>query len=220
MTNNIYEIALSQDIINKFIDLSQNGNKTFMKDLSIIEEQKKVKKILNDFMDTDGFHYSNIFNHKNPFTIHSDISSKKKSILLIPISSDKDQKFVIFDQTVKSDSEVSWIYNIFDDKTEEELKEMYYESSLRTRPCDTEFVEGCTSLPISTELYKHLPYSQDLYHGLTGFAWDYTIGKALLFPANRIHATGKMKSSKIGCTVQFSVTTDNLEISKEKHILF
>lgn len=219
MTDHVFEIILPDNTLKKFIDLSLNGNKTFMKDLSIIEEQDKVKQILNDFIDTNSFHYSNIFNHINPFTIHSDISSKKKSILLIPIDSHKDQKFILFNQTVVSDKEVSWIYNIFDDKSDQELKEMYYESSLRSRPCDSDFVLGCTNLPISEKLFKHLPYSRNLYHGLSGIVWDYTPGKALLFPANRLHATGRMKSSKIGCTVQFGFTTNNLEISAEKHIL-
>lgn len=212
------EITLSQDILSQLIDLSVNGNKTYMKDLSIIEEQDKVKHILKNIIDTKYFHYSNIFNHISPFTIHSDISHKKKSILLIPIHAHKDQKFIVFDQTVDSDKEVSWIYNIFDDKTDEELKEMYYESSLRTRPCDSDFVKGCTNLPIDDSLFEHLPYTQDLYHGLTGKIWSYTPGKALLFPANRIHATGKMLSSKIGCTVQFSAATNNLEILTETHI--
>lgn len=215
MTDKIYELNLTQEVLKEFIDLSINGNKTLMKDLSIIEEQDKVKNILNKFIDTTSFHYSNIFNHLTPFTIHSDVSDKKKSILLIPIQAHIDQKFIVFDQTVKSEKEVSWIYNVFDDKSEEELKAMYYESSLRVRPCDSEFVYGCTDDHIKEELYKHLPYSRNLYYGLSGFAWDYKPGKALLFPANRLHATGRMKSSKIGCTVQFKDSTSNLEISKE-----
>jgi hypothetical protein len=215
--NEMIEITLPKDILNQLINLSINGDKTHMKDLSIIEEQDKIKDILKKFIDIKYFHYSNIFNHESPFTIHCDISAKKKSILLIPIQAYKEQKFIVFDQTVDSDKEVSWIYNIFDDKTDLELKEMYYESSLRTRPCDTDFVKGCTGLSIDEQLFEYLPYTKDLYHGLTGKAWSYTPGKALLFPANRIHATGKMQSSKIGCTIQF--TTDNLEISAKTRIL-
>ena len=215
----IYELDIPFTVLNKLRDLSYNGKKTFLKDLSIIEEQEKIKTILNDFIDISSFHYANLFNHQTPFTIHSDISNKKKSILLIPIDASIDQKFIVFDQIVKSDTEVSWIYNIFDDKTDEELKEMYYESALKTRPCDTECVKGCTQLPISNQLYQYLPFSRELYYGLSGFVWDYTPGKALLFPANQIHATGKMKSSKIGCTVQFKNSTNNLETLTSKRIL-
>ena len=96
---------------------------------------------------------------------------------------------------------------------------MYYESAQKTRPYDTENVVDCINKPISDELYKHLPYTKDLYFGLTGSTWDYTPGTALLFSANRIHATGKMKSPKIGCTIQFRDSIDNLRTSLKAHIL-
>lgn len=214
------ELEIPDSVVKKFLDLSLNGERTQFKDLSIIEEQHKIRDIISTVITTDFFHYGNLFNHSSPFTIHSDISHKKKAILLIPIAASSNQKFVVFDQTVDSQKEVSWIYNIFDDKTDDELKEMYYESSLRSRPFDTPTVKNLTESPISDDLFQHLPYSKDLYHGLTGFAWDYTPGKALLFPANRIHATGKMESSKIGCTIQFSESIDNLEILTSTHNLF
>jgi len=219
MNNFVYEIDIPPVTLKKLEDLSKNGEKTFMEDLSIVEDQENIKLYLKDFININSFHYANLFNHKNPFTIHSDISYKKKSILLIPIKAHKDQKFILFDQIVESDKEVSWIYNIFKDKTDQELKDMYYESALRTRPCETQCVKGCTGFPIDEELFKFLPYTKELYFGLTGFSWDYKPGKALLFPANRLHATGKMKSKKIGCTVQFTESINNLGILTEKHIL-
>lgn len=219
MHNNIYELEISECVLNKFINLSQKGKKTHMKDLSIIEEQEKIKELISEIINIDSFHYANLFNHSKPFAVHSDISYKKKAILLIPIAAHSDQKFIVFDQTVNSNHEVSWIYNIFDDKSEEELRDMYYDSALKVRPVDCKFVNNCVKDYISEKLYKELPYSKELYYGLTGFAWKYTPGKALLFPANRIHATGKMKSKKIGCTVQFKEPVNNLEILTTKRIL-
>ena len=190
-----------------------------MQGVSIIEEQSLIKNAAASIIDVTCYHYGNIFSHNEPFAMHSDISDKKKSILLIPITAHTDQKFVVFDQTINQDSPISWIYNIFDDKTDEELKAMYYQSSHRSRPCDTQNVKGITAKPIDDELYQHLPFSKDFYFGMTGVAWDYTPGRALLFDANRIHATGKMQSSKIGCTIQFTDSIDNLRMSLKERIL-
>lgn len=206
-------LELSEEILKKFTDIANNSKKTVMENVSIIEEQEEIKSACSSILDIDSYHYGNVFSHREPFTIHSDISNKKKTILLIPISAHKTQKFVVFDQTINQDKPVSWIYNIFDDKTEEELEKMYYSSSLRTRPYDTPNVKNLVNNPISDELYQHLPFSKELYYGLTGVAWDYKPGTALLFEANRIHATGKMLSSKIGCTIQFTDSIDTLRSS-------
>lgn len=213
------ELDVPLDVLEKFKQLSCSGEKTTMKDLSIIEEQENIKQLASSIIDTTYYHYGNIFNHNTPFAIHSDISDKKKSILLIPIDAHKEQKFVIFDQTINQDVPISWIYNIFDDKTDIELKEMYYETAIKSRPFDTANVKNCSKLPICKQLYQHLPYCIELYHGLTGYVWDYKPGKALLFAANRIHATGRMKSSKVGCTIQFTELLNNLEILTKTHTL-
>ena len=213
------ELNIPLDILEKFKQLSCSGEKTTMKDLSIIEEQENIKQTVSSIIDTTYYHYGNIFNHNTPFAIHSDISDKKKSILLIPIDAHKEQKFIVFDQTINQDIPISWIYNIFDDKTDDELKEMYYDTATKSRPYDTVAVKNCIDSPVCEELYDYLPYSKDLYYGLTGRVWHYTPGKALLFAANRIHATGKMKSSKIGCTIQFTASLDNLEILTKTHTL-
>jgi hypothetical protein len=124
---------------------------------------------------------------------------------------------VIFDQRLDSDVSMSWIHDIFSDKTDEELKEMYYDKSLRCRPCDSPQVKGCTDQPVADELFEYLPYSKDLYHGLTGYAWKYTVGKALLFDADMLHATGRMNSPKIGCTVHFTTPIAELNTTMDKH---
>lgn len=213
------EINLPSDIVKDMLDLSSSGKKTEMKNVSIIEEQDKIKNIVSKIINTKHYFYGNIFNHTDPFCIHSDISTKKKSILLIPIQADVTQTFIVFDQILENNAPMSWIYNVFDDKTDQELKEMYYESSLKCRPYDTPEVKGCLNKDIDDILFDYLPYSKELYYGLTGRVWHYKPGKALLFDANRLHATGKMKSPKIGCTIQFTETIDNLEILKETHIL-
>lgn len=200
----IYELDVPHSVLDNLINLSSNGKKTEMTDLSIIEEQDKIKDIVSNLVDTSSYFYGNLFNHSNPFTIHSDVSSKKKTILLIPINAADDQKFVLFHQQLLRDKEMSWIYDVFSDKSEDELKAMYYHTASKSRPCDTQEVVGCINEPVSEELFRYLPYTRDLYYGLTGWAWDYKPGKALLFPASIIHATGRMVSPKIGCTIQFT----------------
>ena len=68
-------------------------------------------------------------------------------------------------------------------------------------------------------MFKYLPFTRDLYYGLTGKVWKYKPGKALLFDANRLHATGRMSEPKIGCTIQFTSPVSNLEISAKTRIL-
>jgi len=213
------EIDLPANVVKEFKLLAINGKKNEMKNVSIIEDETSIKSIINSFIDTNSFFAATLFNHTEPFTIHSDVSNLKKSILLCPIQASSDQVFVVFDQTLKSNTPKSWIGNIFDDKTDEELKEMYYHNSLKCRPYDTEEVQGCTNEPIADDLYKYLPYTKDLYYGLTGRVWHYKPGKALLFDADRIHATGRMYGPKIGCTIQFTDPIDSLDISAETHNL-
>lgn len=213
-------LKLPNGVLEKFKTLIETEqNKIHKKGAFIIENQEAIQSIISEFIDISSFHYSTIFSHSDPFTIHSDISDKKKTIMLIPIEAHPTQKFVVFDQTINQNQPISWIYNIFNDKTDEELKEMYYESAHKTRPYDTPNVIGCIDKDVDNQLFQSLPYSKDLYYGLTGTAWNYTPGNALLFAANRIHATGRMSAPKIGCTVQFRDSIDNLQTSLKAHIL-
>jgi|GEM_PF-1533070 hypothetical protein len=213
----MFEFSLPIHILEKFKKLSTHGNKKEMKDVSIVEEQDEIKEIISEIISVESYHYGNIFAHNSPFAIHSDISDKKKTILLIPIDAAEDQTFVVFDQTINQDKPISWIYNIFNDKTDDELKEMYYDTAYKIRPCDTQNVVGCTNSPVTEEIFKHLPFTKDLYYGLTGTVWKYTPGNALLFDANRIHATGKMSKPKIGCTIQFRDSIEVLASSLSAH---
>jgi hypothetical protein len=213
------EIDLPKQAVYDFKRLSETGNKIVMKNASIIEEDDSVKSIIQGFVSTESFYASTLFNHTVPFAIHSDLNHEKKSILLCPIQASEDQTFIVFDQTLQHNAPMSWIHNIFDDKTDKELKEMYYHTSLKCRPCDTPEVKGCTNSPISSQLFKYLPFTRDLYYGLTGKVWKYKPGKALLFDANRLHATGRMSEPKIGCTIQFTSPISNLEISTKTRIL-
>lgn len=201
---------LPNGILEQLVMLSETGNATGMQGLSIIEEQDKIKGIVSEFMDVSSYHYGNLFSHDDPFTMHADISDKKRTILLMPIDAAADQHFVVFDQTVEQMTPVSWIWNIFDDLTDEELAARYYLSALKSRPYEYTNTRNLTDEPCPDELFEHLPYSRDFYYGMTGKAWPYKPGHALLFPANHIHATGRMSTPKIGCTVQFNVDYDQV----------
>jgi hypothetical protein len=204
------EFDLPPETLEQLIELSVTGKASEMYELSIIEEQEKIKNIISSFIDTKHYHYGNLFSHINPFTIHADISDKKQTIMLMPISAAPSQHFIVFDQTINSPSPVSWIWNIFDDKTDKELEEMYYLSALKSRPCEYKNISGLTNKPIDDGLMQHLPYSKEFYYSLSGKAWPYTPGKALIFSAVHPHATGIMQSPKIGCTVQFNVSYEQV----------
>jgi hypothetical protein len=214
-------INIDNNILEKFYNLIKNPvNKTEMKDLFIIEDQEGIKNIISEIIDTNSYYYGNIFSHKDPFTIHSDVCDKKKTIMLIPVEAHVTQKFIVFDQTINQTTPVSWIHDVFNNKTDQELKEMYYDNSLKSRPYEHENVRNLSNMPISNDLYQHLPYTKDLYFGLTGHSWNYIPGTALLFDANRIHATGIMNSPKIGCTIQFTESLETLQTSLKAHIQF
>jgi hypothetical protein len=214
----MFEIDLPHGVVDKFVQLSTSGNKNTMKNVSVITSQKDINNIISEFVDTSTVVVGNLFNHSDPFTVHSDMKTSKKTILLMPIATqDPDQRFVVFDQRLDNAVSMSWIHDVFFDKTDTELKEMYYDMSLRCRPCDTPEVTGCTDHPVADELFEYLPYSKDLYHGLTGYAWKYTIGKALLFDADMLHATGRMNGPKIGCTVHFNTPIAELTTTMYKH---
>jgi len=217
------EIDLPDNILEKLLHLSQHGNASEMHELSIIEEQDRIESIVSEFIDTTYYHYGNLFSHINPFTTHADISDLKQTIMLMPISADPSQHFVVFDQKINNLSPVSWIWNLFDDKTDQELEDMYYLSALKSRPCEYPNISGLTNSSIDPELMKHLPFSEEFYYGLSGKAWPYKPGKALIFSAVHPHATGLMQSPKIGCTVQFKAPYEKVILglnSSIQHIQF
>lgn len=199
---------LPTDTFMQLASLAKTASTTEMSGLSIIEDQDQIKSVISTFMDVSAYHYGNIFSHIDPFTTHADISEKKRTILLIPIQASDDQSFVVFDQTVDQENPVSWIWNLFDDKTDQELADMYYLTALKSRPCEHKNVKGLTNEPCPNDLFEHLPYTQEFYYGLTGKIFEYNPGNALMFPATHLHATGRMASPKIGCTVQFSCDFD------------
>ena len=153
---------LPLDTFVRLSDLSVHGNATEMNNLRIIEEQDKIESIVSTFMHTTHYHYGNLFSHAEPFTTHADISDLKRTILLMPIKASPEQHFMVFDQTIDRDKPISWIWNLYDDKTDEELAEMYYLSSEKVRPCETPELQNVTDEPVSDELFQHLPFTKDL----------------------------------------------------------
>lgn len=197
-------VNIDESIVEALYTLYQKNKGTVMKNLAINEDQEAIKSIVSRFINVKKYHYGNLFWHTEPFTVHADISEKKRSILLIPIMAHPDQKFIIFDQTTSSKVPISWIGSEFDSLNEEELKERYYINSVRHKPEDDSTVSGLTGKDIDDELMQYLPYSRSFYHGLSGTAYDYKPNTAILFSAKNLHCTGMMASSKMGCTVQFT----------------
>lgn len=173
---------------------------------------------LEDFINIDLFYTGNFFKHSWSFYPHVDLYSKNiKTNLVIPLVRNyEEQKLILFDQVYSPEFEEPGYW--FAGNHEPEVKSGKYSTvnfkMLHGRPCDFD-VQGLTNKKIDKQLYQHLDYEEDFYFGLSGIAWDWKPGKALAFPANRIHSTGKMNGhEKIGFSLWFEGSYEEITYSR------
>lgn len=173
-----------------------------------------LQKAFSDVIDIDCVTTAYIYAHDEPIALHVD-RYKKDSLynLCVPLmTDDTDQRFIVFDQIFDQcgcvwefDEEIRKHHQPLTKNDEVQSnndnnhdKTMAY---VGHRPYNTPGVTGLSTEPLLSDLAKHLPYSKDFYHGLTGSAWHWRPGKGLVFKSSQIHGTGKQTKFKIGCVL-------------------
>ena len=150
----------------------------------------------------------NFYKHTRSYFPHVDApaaDSKKYLHIVIPLEKqyDDDQYFIIFDQ-YSNIGPVTWT-GLLDVDIDFE-KNTQVKGYIREQDIDNFIKDG-----ISNEFAEeYLPYPKDWYSGLSANAYKWEPGKGIIFPSNRLHASGKIPQDmyKLGITFKFKMPYD------------
>lgn len=201
-------IHLIDNLQNEFY--SRNSyTKNEMEKVISIKEIKAVRDVV-EFLgfDINCLVGDNFYKHSRAYFPHVDaplVDARKYLHVVVPIEKlyTEDQFFVIFDQTSKIgpatwtgllDVDINFEHN-------KQVKGLINEHHVTDYCYDSLLDEFCEN---------YLPYPKEWYKGLSGKAFKWEPGTALVFPSNRLHCTGKMPkdASKLGLTLKFKMTDD------------
>lgn len=173
---------------------------------------KKLKSV-NTLVEYLGFDINcmvgdNYYKHTRSYFPHVDAPAddcKKYLHIVIPLEKEYDdtQHFIIFDQYSKI-GPATWTGLLdvdIDFETNIQVKGNIREQDI------TNFIKS----GITDEFAKkYLPYPKEWYNGLSATAYEWTPGKGIMFPSNRLHASGNMPRDmyKLGITFKFKLPND------------
>lgn len=112
-----------------------------------------------------------------------------------------DQKFIVFDQTWAGRN-ITWLGNF---KLEGDF---HSNKKTNEKPCNGEFFQGGTGAELPDDIWQHIEqkyFDRDYFYSMSGTAYSWSPGNALVFDSNHIHLTGKMQSEqKLGISIRIA----------------
>ena len=205
-----YAIETLLAYVEQHVDIVNNKEPFYMNVDHELREQAFGK-----FLDTSIIETAYIYAHTQPIPLHVD-RYKKNSVynLCVPLyKGNSDQYLLVFDQTF-DEYGLSWRLADIDHIKHNPAGPEHQQTSNKDndhlpsevlngiRPCDTDGVVGLTGQEVPGHINKILPYGNDnFYFGLSGTAWNWKPGKALIFKSSQIHGTAMQSEFKIGCVV-------------------
>ena len=214
-----YAIETLLAYVEQHVDIVNNKEPFYMNVDHELREQAFGK-----FLDTSIIETAYIYAHTQPIPLHVD-RYKKNSVynLCVPLyKGDSDQYLLVFDQTF-DEYGLSWRLADIDHIKHNPAGPEHEQTSNKDndhlpsevltgiRPCDTDGVVGLTGRDVPDHINKILPYGNDnFYFGLSGTAWNWKPGKALIFKSSQIHGTAMQSEFKIGCVVLMNA--DNVQL--------
>jgi hypothetical protein len=147
----------------------------------------------------------NFYKHSHSYFPHCDaIEDKAWLNIVIPIQRfepREDQKFIVFDQRWQGKN-ITWLGNFEIDG------DFYSNKKTNSRPCDGEFFQGGTNTELPQEIWQHIDsqhFERDYFYSMSGTAYSWTPGSAIVFDSQHIHSTGRMMSkSKLGVSIRIA----------------
>jgi hypothetical protein len=146
----------------------------------------------------------NFYRHSLPYLPHTDHQKEwgKSVNVVLPLHvTDTMTPFlIVFDQIWDGDP-VTWTldYPVTPGKISSSTN-----SQFAGRVCDFPGIQRLTNRDMDETFAKEfLPRNRELYFGLTGRAFPFITGGAIIFPNNQIHCTSKFAGEKIGLSLRF-----------------
>jgi hypothetical protein len=147
----------------------------------------------------------NFYKHKSPYLPHTDHQQRwglTSVNIVIPLSFNGTQPFlVVFDQKWKNDPKTwTMVYEKDEGKISSSTN-----TQLKGLPCQYE-IEGKTGEDINeTFCEQYLPLPNKCYYDLSGEAFPFTPGSAIIFDNSKIHCTSKFIGEKLGLSLRYTV---------------
>jgi len=171
-----------------------------------IEFMQKINDLITNKLNVAGDYKivgDNYYKHNISYFPHCDATNERAWLnIVIPLARYQVfgfQKFVVFDQLWQGPN-ITWMGKVDIDGD--------FASNKKTnqRPVDSEFLQHSTDLRLPEVLWQQFnsnSFDRDYFHGLDGFAYNWTPGDIIVFDSQHIHATGAMKSkSKLGLSIR------------------
>lgn len=196
-----YVEAIKSDFYNRKT-YDTNG----MEKITRIQQLPSVQDLVK-FLGFDIKHMvgDNYYKHTRSYFPHVDapaIDSNKYLHIVIPLEKEynDDQYFIIFDQ-YSNIGPVTWT-GLLDVDIDFE-KNTQVKGYIRKQDISNFILDGITE----EFAEKYLPYPKDWYNGLSAKAYEWKPGKGIMFPSNRLHASGKIPNDmyKLGITFKFKL---------------
>jgi hypothetical protein len=170
------------------------------------EFMQKINDLITNKLNVTGDYKivgDNYYKHSISYFPHCDATNEHAWLnIVIPLAQYQVfgfQKFVVFDQLWLGPN-VTWMGNV------DIAGDFASNKKTNQRPIDSEFLKQGTDLRLPEVLWQQFDsknFDRDYFHGLDGFAYNWTPGDIIVFDSQHIHATGIMKSkSKLGLSIR------------------
>tara|TARA_R110000868_G_scaffold362160_1_gene624245 strand:- start:2778 stop:3473 length:696 start_codon:yes stop_codon:yes gene_type:complete len=177
--------------------------------------EDRLRPILSKYFDPNKGSGGNIYKHTNLYSLHVDSDEPTQMINVnIPIHlevTDPPQHFMVFDQYTDNGFGQTWYGK------RKDINNYNFDRNKKVpmSPYEDPRVYDCTEDPIDEKFYSdYLEFNNhtpELFHGLTGTAYDWRPGNMVVFNSNNLHCTGKLVGPwKMGLLINFEGTVEEL----------
>ena len=195
----------SPTVINTLIEYYRAGGSydtATMNKLSIGEMEKLITPVIETITNEElSYANGNFYEHSYPYLPHTDYQPQHDNTLnvVIPLQyTSALPNLVVFDQRWEQSS-VTWCMH---------HPVMYFSVNIGIKGCPHEYpsVKNLTGKDIPDDLARHLVhYPKHCLFGLSGTAYPFTIGSAILFDNRKIHCTSYFTGVKLGVSLRYKV---------------
>jgi hypothetical protein len=201
-------LHLVEELKNDFYKINSFTKNEMEKIISIkdIDSVKAVVEFLK--FDINNLVGDNFYKHSRAYFPHVDApfnEAAKYLHVVVPIEKEytENQFFIIFDQTSKI-GPATWTGLLDVDIDFDHNKQI--KGYIKEEDITNYSFGGITDLFHQT----YLPYPKDWYTGLSGIAFEWIPGTAIIFPSNRLHCSGTMPkdAKKLGITLKFKMNNN------------
>ena len=202
-TYQLFNVVSTEHITNllNYYDNHKSYDTVTMNKISVDSSMDLCVEICKSLIPFDVEYQSgNFYEHSGPYLPHTDyrVSQDNTINVVIPLRSvcAVPASLVVFDQAYIKDS-VTWCLD----------KPIVYfriNTGVAGNPCDYEVID-LTDTEVDESLHKNFlsHHNKECFRGLSGSAYPFEVGSAIMFDNRRIHCTSHFVGTKTGVSLRF-----------------